>query len=256
MNSRVSNFLYRNPQLYELAYPEPNDETPMLCRRMFTRYLAKPPRPMLDLGCGTARDLDSLSRDGAESWGVDCLPEVLAYARSQRPHLHLQVGDMFTVRLGRTFDVIMSMGSALMYALSNADVGAALETFAAHAHAGTLLIIDIHNAASYLGDEPFRPAAPVRVSTPDFSAEARATYTFDRRRQLLARRRTWTIPGQGQVEDFCEYRMFFPAELEHLLGEHGFAVQGMFDNKELRETDLSGPRLYVASVFRAGGTCG
>jgi SAM-dependent methyltransferase len=255
MDSKVSNFLYRKPQYYELAYPEPNDETPMMCRRMFARYLVRPPRSILDLGCGTGRDLDSLSLDGAECWGVDCLPEMIAYARSQRAHLSLQVDDMRTVRLGRVFDVIMSMGSALMYALSDTDVDLVFKTFTAHAHPGTLLIIDINNAASYLGGEHFQPTAEFHVRSPDFAAEASATFTFDRRRQLLVRRRTWTVPGQGRIEDFCEYRMFFPAELEHLLREHGFAVQGMFDNKELRETDLSGPRLYVASVFQSTHEC-
>jgi hypothetical protein len=53
------------------------------------------------------------------------------------------------------------------------------------------------------------------------------------------------------VEDFCKYRLFFPAELEYLLGEKGFEVVGMFDNKELTETDLSGKRLYVAAVMRS-----
>ena len=34
MESSVRNLLYRNPQFYELIYPEPKDETPMMCRRM------------------------------------------------------------------------------------------------------------------------------------------------------------------------------------------------------------------------------
>lgn len=46
--------------------------------------------------------------------------------------------------------------------------------------------------------------------------------------------------------------MFFPAELEHLLSERGFKVAGMFDNKELQETELSGSRLYVPAIFQPG----
>jgi hypothetical protein len=65
----------------------------------------------------------------------------------------------------------------------------------------------------------------------------------------MVRRRTWRIDGQGEAEDFCEYRMFFPAELEDLLSERGFRVTGMFDNMQLQETELSGPRLYVPAVF-------
>jgi SAM-dependent methyltransferase len=255
MDSSVRNFLNRNPQFYELVYPEPNDETPMMCRRMFARYLAKPARSILDIGCGTARDLDSLSRECSECWGVDYLPEMIAFARARRPHLRLQAGDARTVRLGRTFDVVMSMGSAFMYALTNADVGRTLDTFVAHSHAGTLLILDINNATCYLGGEHFKQISELRVSSPGLSAQARSTYSFDRRRQLLVRRRTWSIAGQGEVEDFCEYRMFFPAELEHLLNERGFRVAGMFDNMQLRETGLCGPRLYVPAIFQPEDTC-
>jgi hypothetical protein len=146
---------------------------------------------------------------------------------------------------------ILSLGSAFMYALSNEDVAKTLDTFAAHSHAGTLLILDLNNAASCLGGEHFKPTSELRVSSPEFTAEARSTYDFDRRRQLLARRRKWKIQGRGEVEDFCEYRMFFPAELEHLLNEHGFQVVGMFDNKQLQETPLCGPRLYVPAIFEA-----
>jgi hypothetical protein len=144
----------------------------------------------------------------------------------------------------------MSMGSAFMYALTDSDVARTLDTFVTHSHSGTLLIIDINNAASYLGSDNFKQTSELRVSSPGFTAEALSTYDFDRRRQLLVRRRKWKIQGQGEVEDFCEYRMFFPAELEHLLNERGFRVAGMFDNMQLQDTPLCGPRLYVPAVFQ------
>jgi SAM-dependent methyltransferase len=250
MNSSVRNLLYRNPQFYELVYPEPNDKTPMMCRRFFTRYLAQPPRSILDIGCGTGRDLDSLSKECPDCWGVDYLPEMIEFAKERRPHLHLQVGDMRATRLGRTFDVVMCLGSAFTYALTAVDISRTLDTFVAHSHPGTLLILDINNAASYLGGEHFKPTAEFRVNVPGFAAQAHATHSFDRRKQLLVRHRIWTIEGQGEVEDFCEYRLFFPAELEHLLAERGYRLAGMFDNMQLEETELSKPRLYVAAIFQ------
>jgi SAM-dependent methyltransferase len=248
---KIKNFLYQNPQFYELVYPEPNEETPNMCRRMFSRFLPKPPGSILDVGCGTGRDLDVLSHDGVDCWGVDYLPAMIDYAKQQRPHLHLQVDDMRTLRVGRTFDAIMCMGSTFMYALSNADVQMTLETFAAHSHSGTLLILDINNGANYLGGDLFKKNIEYNVNSPEFSAQGSAVNSFDRRRQLLVRKRKWNIKGQGSVVDFCEYRLFFPAELEHLLAERKFKVVGMFDNMELRETDLSGSRLYVASIFQS-----
>jgi hypothetical protein len=43
--------------------------------------------------------------------------------------------------------------------------------------------------------------------------------------------------------------LFLPAELEHLLGERGFRVTGMFDNMQLQDSSLSGSRLYVPAIF-------
>jgi len=253
MDSSVRNFIYQNPQFYELVYAEPADETPMMCRRVFSRFLARSPRSILDIGCGTGRDLASLARECPDCVGVDYLPEMVEFARKQRPQVRFEAGDMRTLRLGRSFDAILCMGSAFMYALTNQDVARTLNTFAAHAHPGTLLFLDLNNAASYLDGGNFKPIVDLQVNTPQFTASARSMHSFDRRRQLLIRERTWNIAGHGETKDYCQYRMFFPEELEHLLDEHGFQVAGMCDNMQLRETDLSGRRLYVTAIFQPMG---
>ena len=248
---RIQNLLYDHPEYYELVYPEPNEETPNMCRRMFARFLRQAPTSILDIGCGTGRDLAALTRDGAEGWGVDTSAQMIAFAQHQRPRLRLQTGDMRSVRLGRVFDAILCMGSAFMYALSNDEIAQTLNTFVAHARPGTLLILDINNAAHYLGGG-FEQRMEKTVVTPQFTARTIATHSFDRRRQLLIRRRVWEIPGRSPIEDYCEYRLLFPAELDGLLLEHGFRVAGMYDNMDLRETDLSGRRLYIAAIRESG----
>jgi trans-aconitate methyltransferase len=124
----VRNYLYEHPELYEWVYREPNDETAAMCRRFFERYLSKKPKSILDIGCGTGRDLHSLARDGAEAVGIDALPQMVDLARSRYPEHEFHVGDMRSVRLGRTFDVILCMGSAFMYAKSDADIRATFAT--------------------------------------------------------------------------------------------------------------------------------
>jgi SAM-dependent methyltransferase len=222
----------------EFAHTGLDEAIPRMCLRMFSLYLPRSPASILDIGCGTGRDLDFLSSICPDCWGVDHLPEMIESARHQRPHLHLRVGDMRSVRLGHTFDVIMCMGSGLMYARSNEDVERVLETFAAHAHTGTLLILDVLNAASFFdGSE---------VSLPRLSSVS----SFDRRTQMLVRHRTWNIPGELPVDDCCRHRSFFPDGIRQLLAERGFRVVGMFDNIELRDTDLSGLKLYIASIMQ------
>lgn len=248
MDPELRNLLYRHPELYEQVYTEPNAETPQMCRRMFERFLPEPPQSILDLGCGTARDLARLACDGCEAWGVDALPEMIAYAKSVRPQVTLRVADIAEVRLGRTFDVILCLGSAFLYALTDEEADRFLDSFAVHSHAGTLLVLDIDNAVWLLGARNLDENREIKVSTTKVSATARSRFAFDWRRQWLIRRRTWTIAGGEPVEDFARYRLWFPQDLEHRLASKGFRVVGMFDNQALEETDLGGPRLYVAAL--------
>jgi SAM-dependent methyltransferase len=250
MHPSTSNLLYRRPELYELLYPETDEATPRFCQRLFTRYLERPPASILDIGCGTARDLNVLSRTYADCWGVDYLEENIAYAQRVRPHLHLSVGDMRFLRLGRTFSVIQSLGSTLMYALENSDIEKTFETFRAHAEKGTLLILDLNNASGFLPGGACTMERTYEINSPGFSARAQVTHHFDRVAQHFIRKRTWFISGEEVVEDFCRYRMFFPAELKDWLRRYSFEVQGLWDNKDLQESELTQPTLYVAAIYQ------
>lgn len=245
--SRIDNLLYARPELYELVYPEPDDETPNLCRRLFARYLETSPASVLDIGCGTGRDLAALALDIPVAWGIDASASMLEYARTVRPDLHLELADMRAARLGRTFDAIVCLGSVFMYALTNADVQLTLDTAVAHAHPGTLLVLDLNNAMSFLG-AGWTPTTERTVSTPGFAATVHIRNRLDRRNQHWIRERTWFLADGSTAEDFCTYRLFFPADLERLLADRGFRTLGMFDNLTLEETDFSGPRVYLAAI--------
>jgi SAM-dependent methyltransferase len=249
MHPSTSNLLYRRPELYELLYPEKNEATPRMCHALFQRYLSKTPSSLLDIGCGTARDLNVLSRHCPDCWGVDYLEANISYAKKIRPQLNLRVGDMRSVRLDRAFEAILCLGSTIMYALDNKDIAATLSTFKVHAQPETLLILDLNNASSFLPGGKCTVQREFEINTPGFSARAVATFSFDRAAQHFIRKRTWFIPNEKPVEDLCRYRMFFPAELRHLLTGRGFDVLGIWDNMELADSDLTNPTLYVAAKY-------
>jgi hypothetical protein len=147
---------------------------------------------------------------------------------------------MRTVRLGRTFDLVTSFGNALSYALTDDDVARTMDTYAAHAHAGTLLIVDALNARSYLDGDGFRERIDGRVDVPGLRATSVAMHVLDRRARLLKRTRVWRIPGRSDVEDYAEYRLLYPDELAGGLDAAGFAMLALFDNREFRSSDLRG----------------
>jgi SAM-dependent methyltransferase len=240
MDPRVRSLLYREPRLYDLAFPDAAESELAMCHAAFARFGPPGPRSALDLGCGTAKNLARLARTIPECWGVDYLEANIVYARSVRPHLTLRVGDMREVRLGRAFDVVTCFGNALSYALTDGDLARVAATFAAHARPGTLLMVDALNARAYLDGGGFEERIEGAVNTPEFTATSVSTHTLDRARRILSRTRNWRIPGEPDVEDYAEYRLLFPEELRSLVGNAGFEVRAIYDNREFRESTLTG----------------
>ena len=232
--------LYREPQLYDLVFPDAEETTGRMLRTAIGRYRPGAPRSMLDVGCGTGRHLEALAGTIPECCGVDLLESNIAYARSVRAGITFHVGDMRTIRLGRTFDLVTCLGNALSYALTDHDLTETVRTFAAHAHGGTLLVVDPLNARTYLEADGFETRIEGRVDAPEFKATSVSLHELDRTARVLKRTRTWRIEGRADVEDYAEYRRLFPEEVQQMLETGGFQVLSMYDNREFQCTDLTG----------------
>ena len=232
--------LYREPRLYDLIFPDADQSIGRMVLSAIDRWLSATPQSMLDLGCGTGRLLQTLVKTIPECYGVDLLESNVAYAQSVRPGIAFHVGDMRTLRLDRTFDLVTCLGNVLSYALSDDALTDTVNTFAAHAHGGTLLVVDPLNARAYLDGHGFAERIEGRVDTPEFKAASVSLHEIDRQTRVLKRIRTWRILGQADVEDYAEYRLLHPEEIQRLLETAGFDVLGMYDNREFQPTDLSG----------------
>lgn len=242
MESALSNLLYDRPELYDQVYQETGFAAARLCERFFTPATST----LLDVGCGTGRDLEYFAGLGLRCTGVDLRPHAIDYARRHRPGSDYHVADMRHLRLGRTFDVITCLGWVMANLHTIDDLNQAMAAFAAHAHPGTLLILHLPNMIGRPDGRHF----PHRfeVDTPHFKATAEATYTADHRHHLLTRRRTWTIRGLPDQHDYVRFRMLYPMEIEHYLTSHGFTVHAMYDNTDAAPSDLTGgPMLYVVA---------
>lgn len=240
MKPAFRSLLYDRPHLYDLVFPEPDQTRAEMCRETFKRYLPLPPASLVDIGCGNGRLVASLSPSIPESWGVDLVESNIAYARSRGQAGVFHVGDMRTVRLGRTFDVVTCLGNALSYMLADTDLEKAITTFATHAHPGSLLILDLLNARCYLDGGGFRERIEGRIETPEFTADSVAVHILDRAACRMRRTRTWKIAGQPAVVDDAEYRLLYPEETRGILEGGGFTVLAIYDNREFKDSDLAG----------------
>lgn len=100
------------------------------------------PRPrLLDVACGTGRHLEHLAPQ-FEAEGLDLVPAFLEIARRRNPALAFHVGDMRAFDLGRTFDVVTCLFSAIGYLTTLGDVEQAAHTFHRHLVPGGLALVE------------------------------------------------------------------------------------------------------------------
>jgi SAM-dependent methyltransferase len=98
-----------------------------------------PPNHVLELGCG----------GGSLAWHLkahfrmtltDISPDMIEQSRQVNPECEHVLGDMRTLDLGRTFDLVF-IHDAIMYAIDEAAVRAAMATAARHCRSGGGVVI-------------------------------------------------------------------------------------------------------------------
>ncbi len=96
-------------------------------------------RTLLELGSGGGNNASHL-KARFECTLTDLSPEMLTLSRTLNPECEHLEGDMRTMRLGRTFDVVF-IHDAISYLTTEDDLRAALETAALHVRAGGVVIL-------------------------------------------------------------------------------------------------------------------
>lgn len=121
-----------------LSPPEDYEREAAIVRQIIEAHAA-PVHSVLELGAGGGHTLHHLA-DAYETVAVDLSDAMLAHCRGLNPGVPTVVGDMRTVRLGRTFDALL-IHDAIDYMTSRDDALAALQTAAAHLQPGGLAVI-------------------------------------------------------------------------------------------------------------------
>ena len=98
-------------------------------------------RSLLDVACGTGRHLRYFA-ESLNCAGVDLDPGLLAIARDRCPGVPFDVADMVDMDLGRRFDVVTCLFSAIGYVGSEARLRAAVARMAAHLEPGGVVLVE------------------------------------------------------------------------------------------------------------------
>ncbi len=127
----------RSADLYDLIYSHKDYEEEANWIREAVQGRCPGARTLLDVACGTGRHLAALKPSFA-SEGVDSNPRFVSLAR-ENAGVAVHHGDMDSLDLGRTYDAVICMFSAIGY---STNLEAAISSMARHICPGGVLIVE------------------------------------------------------------------------------------------------------------------
>jgi SAM-dependent methyltransferase len=127
------------PWFHLLTHPSDYADEAAFVRRVVDDVAIGEARTLLELGSGGGNNASHLKARFACTL-TDISPEMLALSRALNPECEHLEGDMRTLRLGRTFDVVF-IHDAVSYLTTDSDLRAAIETAAAHVRPGGVVIL-------------------------------------------------------------------------------------------------------------------
>jgi SAM-dependent methyltransferase len=212
MSLETASLLYRRPALYDAV----NEPDTAAVARLIAGHRTRPATTVLDIGCATGALLASLPAHYIERVGVDLQPGMIHYASRAHPDLELHAGDARTIRLGRTFDAITCVGLTLAYLHTTDDFDAAIATLAAHAHAGTVIVLQTLT-------EPIESRGPFDATVSLGNGSARITTTYEWEDPFLVMRRRWCLHPSEIANDHLRRRVWSVQQLRTALAQAGLS---------------------------------
>jgi SAM-dependent methyltransferase len=244
MSLADSNLLYREPQLYDDLFAADPGRAKLILQLIST-YGPANPATLLDLGCGTGRDLADLAGTAAQltTIGIDLQPAMIDHGRRTRPQLDLRIDDLRTVRLGTSFDVITCLGNTLAYLHTEPELDAAFATFTAHAHAETLLIIQ-----TLIGTPNTGPPRTTTTNALGATADITTHTNYDPHTRIATTHRKWTFTNGHETTDHIRRRALTREELHIRLHRAGFQLHIMSDTPTNPEPTATAPTTYAIAT--------
>jgi SAM-dependent methyltransferase len=114
--------------------PEDHEEEAACYREAFERDLRLGPATLLDLGCGGGHNALHL-KGRFQTMLTDISEAMVGLSRELNPECEHLIGDLRTLRLGRTFDAVL-VHDAVMYMTTEAELAAAAATAFVHTRPG------------------------------------------------------------------------------------------------------------------------
>jgi SAM-dependent methyltransferase len=192
---------------------------------------------LLDVGCGTGEHLASLSRIFAHVEGVDISPAMATAARAKLPGIPIHVADMRRFSLGRKFDAVISMNTAVAYLPSLRAFCVAIRRMSSHITPGGVLIVE----PWWFRDRFIDGYVAADVIEVDGRSVARMSRT-ERRADRAVMDIHYVLADERNIEHFTETHSFGLWSLQDYID--AFAMAGC--SAEYVSETISGYGMFIA----------
>jgi SAM-dependent methyltransferase len=195
---------------------------------LIQKHALSKPQTVLNLGCGTGKHDSLLAQKGYQITGVDFSNDMLEIARENHPNIDFFEGDIRTLKLHKTFDVVLSLFHVISYQTLNKDIYDAFLTAKTHLKTGGIFIFDFWYGPSVIAEMPSKRIREVeddtlkivRYTTPEiFPNENRVDVHFD---VEITNKLTAEVT---KLKELHQMRYLFLPELRQLLNSVGFMIQ-------------------------------
>ena len=205
--------IYDHPEAYELAcsFRDVSADVDAL------QGWAGEPEAVLELAAGPAEHAREFAGRGVAATALDLSPAMCAYARERGAGLPLEVvqADMTDFRLGRRFELVITMLDSTAHLMALDHFVAYLSCVREHLAAGGLAVIEMSHPADRLGDTP-RASSSWSVRKDGVSARVRwgePSDVLDPITQVVQDHVTIAIEGGEVIQGVVPHRFWTATEL-------------------------------------------
>src|SRR5581483_9849785 len=175
------------------------------------------------VACGTGKHLEHLRRS-FRCEGVDLDEGLLAVARTRVPDVPVTAADMRDFDLGRRFDVVTCLFSAIGFVGGPDGLAAAARSLARHAIPGGLVIVE-----PWITPEEWVPGRPHLLAHDEPELKlARATLSGIRDERISTTEMHYVVATPERVEHFVEHHelyLFTDDEMRTAFEEAGLRTE-------------------------------
>jgi SAM-dependent methyltransferase len=226
------------PDLYDLEYAAKDYAAEAATLERIVRGRAPRARTLLDVACGTGKHLEHL-RAHFDCEGVDLDEGLLEVARRRLPGIPLHRADMRELELGRRFDVVTCLFSAIGFVGGPEGLAAAAQALGRHVAPGGLLLVE-----PWLTPEAWIPGRPHLLAHDEPGlALARVTLSGLRDERISTTEMHYLVGTSEGIEHFVE--LHEPYLFTHDELREAFASAGL--TAELDPEGLIGRGLWICS---------